>query len=88
MGKHGKNGKTARLKRIPLEEDDQDDLERCRRVRSEIDSEFATLDAMFDFFVKLDRKRTRKGKASKPKRRARTNSQTDSGATKRKSAKG
>ncbi|HEY3321548.1 MAG TPA: hypothetical protein VGP72_13855 [Planctomycetota bacterium] len=50
---------------------DEDDLERCRRVRAEIDSRFASIDEMFDFFAKLDRERRRRGRAASKKVRLR-----------------
>jgi hypothetical protein len=44
-------------------DDDEDDLERCRRVRREIDASFKSLDEMFDFLAAMDKARLRKGKA-------------------------
>jgi len=45
-------------------DDDEDDLERCRRARREVDAQFKNLDEMFDVLAKMDRERMRKGAAS------------------------
>ena len=38
----------------------EDDLERCRRARNAFDSQFKTLDELFDFLKKIEKKAGRR----------------------------
>jgi hypothetical protein len=66
-------------------DDEEDDLERCRRVRREVDASFESLDEMFDFLAAMDKARLRKGKAVGTARKKNSTSETPKAVRHRKS---
>ena len=62
-----------KTKRIKLEDEEEDVVTRCRRIREEFDKRFKTIDEMFDYCAQFNKRRgvkTAKARAARKTRPA------------------
>ena len=60
------------MNKLPLEDEEEDEVTRCRRVREEFDKRFKTIDEMFDYCARLHKQHGIKSAKARATRKART----------------